>query len=75
MAEKQFEHRELVQCAEREVSMRERVYPGWTARGKMTHERAQTEIAKMRAIAEFLREHAPEPIPPPQGDLFRGGRR
>jgi hypothetical protein len=37
-------------CAERELKMRERVYPRWVAGGKMTASKADTEIAIMREI-------------------------
>ena len=69
-----FEHVELVRCAEREVEMRRRVYRDRVSRGAMTRERAADEIAKMEAIAEFLRAHAPAPVPPAQGGLFDDSR-
>jgi hypothetical protein len=37
-------------CAERELKMRERVYPRWIADRRMTQAKADEEIALMRAI-------------------------
>lgn len=37
-------------CAERELAMRERVYPRWVRDGKMKAADADREIACMRAI-------------------------
>jgi hypothetical protein len=39
-------------CANRELAMRQRVYPDWIARRKMTREKADHEIAVMQAIAD-----------------------
>lgn len=38
-------------CADRELKMRERVYPRWIEAKKMTAEKAAKEIAVMAAIA------------------------
>jgi len=42
-------------CIEREIKMRERVYPRWVAAGKMSQEKADLELEVMRAIAEDYR--------------------
>jgi hypothetical protein len=47
---------ELIQCVEREIRFRERVYPKQIAGGRMTQARALREIQMMRAILERLRE-------------------
>jgi len=39
-------------CIQREIKMRERVYPRWVASGKMSQEKADLELEVMRAIAE-----------------------
>jgi len=52
-------------CARRELNMREWVYPGRIARGKMTQEHADTEIAIMAEIAEDYARAADR-----QGRLF-----
>lgn len=44
-----------LRCAEREVSMRERVYPKWVDSGRMSSAKADQEIAVMRAIADDYR--------------------
>ena len=42
-------------CIQREIKMRERVYPRWVASGKMSQEKADLELEVMRAIAEDYR--------------------
>lgn len=44
-----------IRCAERELAMRQRVYPNWVAGGRLSQEKADHEIAAMRAIVETLR--------------------
>ena len=46
---------ELAREAEREVILREAVYPNRIAVGKMRREQAERQIALMRAIARRLR--------------------
>ena len=48
----------LADCAQREVKMRQRVYPNRVLTGRMSHAFAQVEISKMAAIAEVLVELA-----------------
>lgn len=50
-----FQTAELAECAEREVRMRERVYPVRMAAGRLSAKTAMREIAMMKAIAKFLR--------------------
>lgn len=38
-------------CAERELKMRQRVYPRWVDAGKMSAGKAELEIEMMKAIA------------------------
>jgi signal recognition particle subunit SEC65 len=45
---------EMVACAERELAMRERVYPRWVESGKMTADKAEKETQCMKHIASFL---------------------
>ena len=45
---------EMVACAERELAMRERVYPKWVESGRMKAEEADQEIHVMKHIASFL---------------------
>jgi len=66
-------HDELIACVAREVRMRERVYPGWVARERMSAAAAAREIETMNAVLAYLtasRPPGPPPAPPPQGDLF-----
>lgn len=46
---------EQIKSVEREITMRERVYPRWVAAGKMKQEKALFEIAAMRAVLETLK--------------------
>lgn len=39
-------------CAKREVRLRQQVYPGLVARGKMSFQESEREIEMMREIAE-----------------------
>lgn len=48
-------HEEMVACVEREIRLRERVYPRWVAAGKMTDDKARREIETMRAVLAALR--------------------
>jgi hypothetical protein len=49
---------ELVQCAERELKIRQQVYPNRIMTGRMSARAADRQIDMMRAIVEVLREHA-----------------
>lgn len=49
-----FTPEQLKACAERELKMRERVYPRWIEQGRMTQQKADAETAMMRAIVEAL---------------------
>jgi hypothetical protein len=42
-------------CVERELKMRKRVYPRWTAQDKMSEGKAAHEIACMEAIVSDYR--------------------
>lgn len=54
-------------CVQREIRMRERVYPRWTATGKMTAAHAERELAAMRAVLDTLAALKPAE---PQGTLL-----
>jgi hypothetical protein len=45
-----------IRAAERELRLREHVYPRWVETGKMTASAARNEIAAMRAIVDTLRD-------------------
>lgn len=47
---------ELIECAEREVKIRLRAYPGRVLTGRMSRREADRQIAMMAAIAGRLRE-------------------
>lgn len=51
-----FTDKDKLACIEREIAMRERVYPRWIKDGRMKREDAEREIACMRAIADDMRE-------------------
>jgi hypothetical protein len=50
---------------DRELAMRRRVYPRFVAEGKMTQAAADTQLARLEAIREHLRQSHE----PPQADL------
>lgn len=50
-----FTATEKREAAEREVKMRQRVYPRWIAANRITQQKADHEIAVMEAIAEDYR--------------------
>jgi hypothetical protein len=54
----EFSLLELIACAEREVKIRLRVYPGRVLTGRMSQQEADRQIAMMAAIAGRLREAA-----------------
>jgi len=43
---------EKLQCIEREINMRHRVYTRWVASGRMKQADAEREISLMQSIAE-----------------------
>lgn len=45
---------EQIAAAKREAAMRRRAYPRWVSRGRMTQEKADSEIAAMDAIVATL---------------------
>lgn len=45
-------------CVEREIKMRQRVYPRWIEDGRMSAGKAAHEIACMEAIADDYRKAA-----------------
>ncbi len=45
---------EQIKCVRREISLRDRVYPSWVARQRMTQRKADEEIATMRAVLATL---------------------
>jgi hypothetical protein len=51
-----FAIRELVECAERELKLRHRVYRNRVDTGRMSQREADRQIAMMEAIAAKLRE-------------------
>ena len=54
---RRFSYAELRQAAEREVSIRRKVYPNRIETGRMTRMQAERQIALMQAISDHLREH------------------
>lgn len=45
---------EQIKCVQREIAMRERVYPAWVASGKMRQIKADHELDCMRSVLETL---------------------
>lgn len=53
--EQNFTFKQQIECVEREISMRERVYPNWIAAKKLKQEKADYEFACMRAVLHTLK--------------------
>ena len=51
-----FSYRELRREAERELSLRKRIYPNRIQTGRLTNQQSQKQLAMMQAIAGILRE-------------------
>lgn len=49
---------EMISEVDREIKLREWVYPGLVERKKLRQAKADRQLAIMRAILEFLRRHA-----------------
>ena len=47
---------EQIACVEREIKMRQSVYPRWVSHGRMSYVTSQREIAAMQAVLETLRK-------------------
>lgn len=45
-----------IACVEREIAMRQRLYPRWVADRRMAERTARYELDTMRAVLETLRE-------------------
>jgi hypothetical protein len=65
--------REQRRCVERELTMRQKIYPRWVANGRMTAAEAAREIATMTAVLATLQSlpgsYAQEPVITP---LYEG---
>lgn len=44
----------LLACARRELAFRQRAYPKWVLKGTMSEKKAETELARMQEIVDFL---------------------
>jgi uncharacterized membrane protein len=53
-----YSARELLECAEREVKIRQRVYANRVLTHRMSQHQADVEIARMEAIAAWLKREA-----------------
>lgn len=47
-----------IRCVEREISMRQRVYPRYVAKGNMTQHQADNETSCMKAVLNTLKRVA-----------------
>lgn len=45
---------DMIKCVEREIGMRERVYPRWVEAKKMSAEKAESEIKTMKKVKDSL---------------------
>ena len=51
---------DMLDCARRELKMRERVYPRWVEAKRMSPQQATRETRVMKAIVALLEERAAE---------------
>jgi hypothetical protein len=58
MSDEEITAARKLKCVERELAMRQRVYPGWVLKGRMTADQARGEIAVMQAILEDYKNQA-----------------
>lgn len=54
-----FSVAQLAEEAERELAMRRRLYPAFVMKGRVRQSEADDRIAKMEAIAKWLRAQVP----------------
>jgi hypothetical protein len=66
-----YTREQLLDCLDREIRLRERVYPRWVSLERMTARKAFEETTMMRAIRAVIAQLPP--TPKTQADLF-GGR-
>lgn len=45
---------QLIDCANRELALRRKHYPGWISNGKMTREKSEHELECMEEILKVL---------------------
>ena len=50
-----FTLQQQIQCVEREIAMRQRVYPNWVNANKLKQEKADYEIACMKNVLSSLK--------------------
>lgn len=54
--------KDQIECVRRELGMRKRVYPRWIREGRMTHEEADHQMARMEAVLRTLDALPPVPL-------------
>ena len=54
LPERPIDLRQQIEAVEREIHMREKVYPDWVARKRMRPEKADYELKAMRAVLATL---------------------
>lgn len=47
---------EQIECVQREIKMRARVYPNWISSGRIAQREANTEMRRMRAVLATLQQ-------------------
>jgi len=52
---------EQIKCVDREIGLRERLYPKFIDAGKLTPEKAASELMCMREVARTLRDLLTKP--------------
>ena len=49
-----------ITCVKREISLRNKLYPGWVEHGKLAHSEALKEIRTMKAVLGSLERLRPQ---------------
>ncbi len=58
MSKKNFTLKQQIDCARREIAMREKLYPEWVQQKRLKPEKADYELGCMKAILETLNSEA-----------------
>ncbi len=62
-----------IDCVKREIGMRERVYPTWVQRRRMSQEQADRELSRMRAVLRTLEALTQSTKPDPLSQALNEG--
>lgn len=55
MAKNKFTLKQQINCIQREIALREKLYPDWVKQNKLKAETAEYELSCLRAVIETLK--------------------